>query len=119
MTPIMGAIVAYLLEIPLSQPAIAEIVVTSDGFVLARAEGEAGANHFIGNYVDLIRNFYGLLAVAGLTTVERGEAECLFAAKIGYFGRTNAWRGDERATEKGSNLWARVHRRAERRHAGF
>jgi len=90
MTPIMGAIVAYLLEIPHSQPAIAEIVVTSDGFVLARAEGEAGANHFIGSYVDLIRNFYGLLAVAGLTPVERGEAECLFAAKIGYFGWTNA-----------------------------
>jgi len=90
MTPVMGAIVAYLLDIPLSQPTIAEIVVTSDEFVLARADGEAGATHFIGNYCDLIRNFYGLLAVAGLTPAERREAECLFASKIGfYFGGRN------------------------------
>src|SRR5215469_8109926 len=77
MTPVMGAIVAFLLDIPLSQPTIAEIVVTSDGFVLTRAHGEVGANHFIGNYGDLIRNWYGLLAAAGLTPVERREAECL------------------------------------------
>jgi hypothetical protein len=90
MTPVMGAIVAHLLGLPLFQPAITEVVVTSDGFVLARADGEAGANHFIGKYCDLIRNFYGLLAVAGLTPVERREAECLFAAKIGFFGWSNA-----------------------------
>jgi len=60
--------------------------VTSDGFVLGTTD--VGTNHFIGNYGDLIRNWSGLLAVAGLTTTERFEAEALFAAKIGYFGRT-------------------------------
>jgi len=85
MTPKMGAIVAYLLDIPVVGPFIAEIVVTSDGYVLVRAESEARANHFVGVYADLLRNWLGLLAVAGLTTTERMEAESLFAAKIGYF----------------------------------
>jgi hypothetical protein len=90
MSSLMAAIVGYLLDVAFVSPAIAEIVVTSDGFVLARAEGEAGASQFIGDYSDLIRNWFGLLAVAGLTTVERREAEALFAAKVGYFGRTSA-----------------------------
>jgi hypothetical protein len=89
-TPLMAAIVGHLLDIFVVNPPIAEIVVTSDGFVLARAYGETGANHFIGNYDDLIRNWYGLLDAAGLTMFERGEADLLFAAKIGYFGRTSA-----------------------------
>ena len=88
MTPVMAAIVGYLLDLPVGN--IAEIVVTSDGFVLARVEGEVGANHFIGNYDDLLRNWFGLLDAAGLTTIEQLEAEALFAAKIGYFARTTA-----------------------------
>jgi hypothetical protein len=43
--------------------------VTSDGFVVGRTD--AGANHFIGNYGDLIRNWSNLLAIAGLTATER------------------------------------------------
>ena len=88
MSRLMAAIVDHLLDASLCNPPIAEIVVTSDGFVLARTEGDSGANHFIGNYSDLIRNWCSLLAVAGLTTIERFEAEALFAEKIGYFGRT-------------------------------
>ena len=90
MTSLMAAIVGHLLDVPVGNPSIAEIIVTSDGFVLARTEGEAGANHFIGNYSDLIRNWFGLLDSAGLTAIERVEADFLFAAKIGYFGQTNA-----------------------------
>ena len=90
MTPLMAAIVGYLLDLRIGHPAIGEIVVTTDGFVLARAEEEAGANHFIGNYSDLIRNWFGLLNVAGLTIIERVEAEAIFAAKVGYFGPTSA-----------------------------
>jgi hypothetical protein len=86
MTGVMAAIVGHLLDAPLGDPRIVEIAVTSDGFVLGRTD--TGANHFIGNYGDLIRNWSGLLAVAGLTTIERFEAEALFAAKVGYFGRT-------------------------------
>ena len=89
-TPLMAAIIGHLLDLPVGNPSIAEIVVTSDGFVLTRVEGEVGANHFIGNYDDLVRNWFGLLDAAGLTAIEQLEAESLFAAKIGYFGRTTA-----------------------------
>ena len=88
MTPLMAAIVGYLLDIRVGFPSIVEIAVTSDGFVLARSEDEVGANHFIGNYGDLIRNWFTLLDLAGLTPIEQLEADALFAAKIGYFGRT-------------------------------
>lgn len=90
MSSLMAAIVGHVLDAAFTQPSIAEIVVTSDGFVLARAEGHAGADHFIGTYADLLRNWFALLRVAGLTPTERLEAESLFAAKIGYFGRTTA-----------------------------
>ncbi len=36
----MAAIVGYILDERFSEPAISELVVTSDGFVLAQAEGE-------------------------------------------------------------------------------
>jgi hypothetical protein len=80
MSGVMAAIVGHLLDAPLGEPRIVEITVTSDGFVLGRTN--AGANHY------LIRNWSGLLAVAGLTTIERFEAEALSATKIGYLGRT-------------------------------
>lgn len=44
----MVAVVGYILEERLSDPAISELVVTSDGFVLAQSEGEVGANEMIG-----------------------------------------------------------------------
>lgn len=47
---------------------------------------DSGADHFIGHYADLLRNWYSLLAVAGLTKIERLEAEVLFAAKVGIYG---------------------------------
>jgi hypothetical protein len=78
-------VVGHLLDIAVVNPGIAEIVVTSDGLVLAKAEGEAGTNHLIGSYADLLRNWLALISVAGLTTAERAEAESLFATKIGYF----------------------------------
>lgn len=90
MSSLMAAIIGHLLDVSFVNPPIAEIVVTSDGFVLARAEGEVGANRFIGHYSDLFHNWFNLLAAAGLTGSERVEAESLFAAKIGYFGRAIA-----------------------------
>jgi hypothetical protein len=90
MPGVMAAIVGFLLEEPFVSPPIAEIVVTSDGFLLARTEGESCANVFIGRYLDLVRNWLILLAAACLTTDETVEAQVLFAAKIGYFGPTTA-----------------------------
>ena len=86
MSSVMAAIVGHLLDAPLGDPRIVEIAVTSDGFVLGRTD--EGASHFIGNYGDLLRNWSGLLSVAGLTATERYEADILFAEKIGHFGAT-------------------------------
>jgi hypothetical protein len=49
MTNLMTAIIGHLLDIRFVNPAIAEIVVTSDGFVLARTEGDTRTN-FVGEY---------------------------------------------------------------------
>ena len=90
MSGVMAAVVGFVVGARFSNPSIVEIVVTSDGFVLARVHGEIGANHFIGKHADLARNWFGLMTAAGLTTQEWIEAAALFASKIGYFGRTIA-----------------------------
>ena len=90
MSSVMAAIVGFVIGARFTEPAIAEIVVTSDGFVLARADGEADAKHFIGSYSDLLRNWLGLIGVAGLNTYELMEAQTRFAAKIGFFGKETA-----------------------------
>jgi hypothetical protein len=83
MSPVMGAIVGFVVGAPFGNPAIAEIMVLHDGAVLARPEGTV-KTQIIGCYDDLIRNWQALLCCAGLTKVERIEADCLFASKIGY-----------------------------------
>lgn len=86
----MAAIVAFLIDHQVARPAIANIVVTSDGFVLAEVDDVVGTNHFVGTYGDLVRNWLALIAVAGLTKEERVMAESLFACRVGYFGRADA-----------------------------
>ena len=54
MSSVMAAIVGFVIGERFTEPAVAKIVVTRDGFVLARADGEASANHFIGSYSDLL-----------------------------------------------------------------
>ncbi len=88
MSGLMAAIVGHLLDVTFVSPPIAEVNITSDGCVLIRTD--EGANHIVGNYTDLIRNWASLLVAAGLTAAERFEAEALFAHKVGYFGRTIA-----------------------------
>ena len=85
MTSFMAAMVGYLLDIRFVNPAIEEVAITSDGFVLVRAEGET-RTIFAGEFSDFVRNWDSLLTAAGLNTAERIEAESLFAAKIGYYG---------------------------------
>lgn len=69
----MAAIVGYIVDERFSEPAISEMVVTSDGFVLAQAEGEVGANDLIGEEADLNRNLLTLIEAAGLSEDEIRE----------------------------------------------
>jgi len=69
----MAAIVGYILDERFSDPAISELVVTSDGFVLAQTEDEVGANDMIGEETDLNRNLLTLIEAAGLTEEEVRE----------------------------------------------
>lgn len=69
----MAAIVGYILDERFSDPAISELVVTSDGFVLAQTEGEVGANDMIGEEADLNRNLLTLIEAAGLSEEEVQE----------------------------------------------
>jgi hypothetical protein len=69
----MAAIVGYIVDERFSEPAISEMVVTSDGFVLAQTEGEVGANDMIGEEADLNRNLLTLIEAAGLSDEEIRE----------------------------------------------
>jgi hypothetical protein len=90
MSGVMAAVLGFLLDVPFIEPRIAEIAVTTDGFVLARPEGDLGSPHYLGRYADLLRGWSRLVRASGLTQSERIEAECLFASKIGYFGTVGA-----------------------------
>ena len=82
----MAAIVGYILDEPFSEPAISELVVTSDGFVLAQAEGEVGANEMIGTEADLNRNLLDLVEAAGLSQDEIREFGRLQRRRIRRYG---------------------------------
>lgn len=82
----MAAIVGYILDERFSDPGIVELVVTSDGFVLAQAEGEVGANDMLGTEVDLNRNLLDLIEAAGLTPEEIQEFGRLQRERILRYG---------------------------------
>ena len=65
-----------------TEPDLVQLVVTSDNFVLARAEGDCGHNHFIGDVEDLRRNWLELLKAAGLTPEEFAEAEAYYTRQV-------------------------------------
>ena len=88
----MAAIVGYIVGERFSDPAITELVVTSDGFVLAQAEGDVGANDFIGSEVDLNRNLLDLITAAGLTDDEVREFGLLQRNQIRRYGSIRAGR---------------------------
>jgi hypothetical protein len=84
----MAAIISFLLNTPCIEPRIVEITVTSDGFAIARLEGEEVAHQLIGSYAELLGNWFVVLNAAQLTIPERAEALAVFAAKIGFIGPT-------------------------------
>lgn len=74
MSPKMSAIVACILDIEVTTPAIINIIVTSDKFVLAQLKGDIGFNEFLGAESDLNSNWEQLLNAAKLTQKQRAEA---------------------------------------------
>jgi hypothetical protein len=82
MSPMMAAIVGYIIGEAYTKPAMASLVITSDGFVLAMHEGDISYDAFIGSEFSLRQNWHNLLAAAGLTGEERDEAFRLFSLKL-------------------------------------
>jgi len=79
----MAAIVAYIVGERWTNPAIVELVATSDGHLLACHEGNCGCNDYLGTVDDLKSNWARLLEVADLTPQERQEADRLFQRVVG------------------------------------
>jgi hypothetical protein len=78
----MAAIVGCILERQYTQPSIAELVITSDGCVLARHDDDIGYNDLVVARSDLERNWKRLLDVAGLTKTERQLAQSKYRQHI-------------------------------------
>jgi hypothetical protein len=59
MTSVMAAIVGYLLDVPLGDPRVVEIAVTSDGFVLGRTDTGGESFHWELRRIasELVRSF--------------------------------------------------------------
>ena len=81
----MAAIVGYISDETYTNPAINELVVTSDGFVLLEHVGDVGTNDMIGGESDLLRNWNDLLDAVGLTPEERTEAEAAYQSHVHSF----------------------------------
>jgi hypothetical protein len=71
----MTAIVAFILGEEWTEPAIAALAVTSDGFVTTESE-------FFGEAADLDRNQLNLLIAADLTPEERGDFETRYRDRV-------------------------------------
>jgi hypothetical protein len=82
MSPLMAAIVGFVLGESFTDPEIAEINVSeSEGLVYIRKAGEVGFNG-LQSLVDLRENWNRLMDAAGLDQDERREAVQLFHAKV-------------------------------------
>ena len=78
----MATILGYICDEHYTDPAFAEIIVTSDGCFLGRVEGDCGCNDFLGNVHDLHRNWNNLVKAAGLNEQERIFADNAYSNKI-------------------------------------
>jgi hypothetical protein len=66
------AILGCLLGESWTSPRLVEMVVTSDGHLLGRCDGDAEFKAFLGESDDLIRNIHGVAPVADLDGDEVG-----------------------------------------------
>jgi hypothetical protein len=83
----MAAVVGCILGEKWSKPRIAELVVTSDGWVLARNTGRLGCDTIVGTAADLERNWENLLRAAGLSSEERQKADERYQRAIRSYQR--------------------------------
>lgn len=83
MSPLMAAILGYVLGESFTNPEIAEIAVSeSEGIVYIRKVGGVGFEG-LQSLEDLRNNWNRLMNAAGLTAEERKEAVRLFGEKVG------------------------------------
>jgi hypothetical protein len=66
------AILGCLLEQNWTEPRLVQMVLSPDGHLLGRAEGQATEQVYLGTQEDLTRNIHGLAAVAELDGDEVG-----------------------------------------------
>lgn len=66
------AILGCLLDEDWTTPRLVEMVITPDGHLLGRCEGEASFKAFLGALEDLLRNIHGVASVAELDGDEVG-----------------------------------------------
>ena len=78
----MAAIVAHIISQHWTDPAIAEICITSDGFVLGRHSDDCGMNEMLGKRSVFEDNWGRLLDAAKLSRKERQQAQALYKLKI-------------------------------------
>jgi hypothetical protein len=99
----MAAIVGYVLDQDWTSPGLAEMAITSDGFVLARRDGDIGCNEWIGDVGDLERNVHNLLDAAELSQDERTEWQRLFQARVTDWRNGHNPRRHEQGGDDGNN----------------
>ena len=86
MSGLMAAIVGCILDRQFTEPTIAGLFLTSDGYVLGWHYDDVGCNDFIGARSDLERNWNRLLDLAELTDEERRLAEYKYRQHIAAVG---------------------------------
>ncbi len=78
----MSAILSYVLSQSWTDPGIQELHITSDGFLMARTDGDIGCNDFIGALADWDANLVRLFEVAEVTPEEQQEFAGLWRQRV-------------------------------------
>jgi hypothetical protein len=83
MSPQMAAMLGFLVGRAYTAPALAELVVTPDGHVLGRPEGDSGPLVYLAAAADLRANLRRLGIAAELAAGEWAEFDALLRARLG------------------------------------
>lgn len=90
LSPLLAALIGFVLGAEFLPPRIVAVEITASGTVLAQVDGDAVERHVLGRYSDVLRSWLRLISRAGLTPREFVEVHYLFAEKVGFLGPTNA-----------------------------
>jgi len=80
-SPKFTAILGFILDQKWTDPAVAELCITSDGVLMARHEDELGMDHILGEKSDLVRNLEGVAQAVGMT---RADTQALLDAAAAH-----------------------------------